>query len=213
MFTFSRYIFDPTTKALEETWGLVGDSMLAFNVASIWLSNRWLFTELQPALYITRLRMPVFDVHIAMEVAWYISLLPYTKDRMMFVHHLLSAFMGMFGFYYNVTYIGFLLISIMIWSNIPLSLSKILHEQRHKYTKPMFILFAFTFFITRIVIFPFVYIPIVLFDVREEWLNDGLVGLYYGLNMGLFVLAGMQFIWFVKIIRLVMKPYKENRII
>lgn len=201
-FSYGRYLFNPTTKALEATWDLVGDSLLAFNVVRVWLSHRWLFAGLHHSLFITHARFPEFDMHIAMEVAWYLSLLPYTKDRATFVHHLLSAVMGVYGFYNNITYIGFLLLSLMIWSNIPLAIAKILHEQKSRYADLSMMVFAIAFFITRIIVFPFYYIPIVLYSVRETWLDAGLTNIYYSMNAGLLILAMMQFIWFRKIVRI-----------
>lgn len=202
IFSLSRHYFDPTSKALEAAWDLVGDSLLAFNVARIWLSNTWLFSGINSALIITQPRIYEFDLHIVMVVSWYLSLLPYTQDTTTFIHHLLSAIMGYYGYYNNVTYLGFLLLSLMIWSNLPLAVSKLLYETRSKHAVIVFDIFAVVFFITRVVVFPLHYMPIVLYVARDALLD---AGVYHSLVCGLFVLVLMQFLWFPKILRLCLK--------
>jgi hypothetical protein len=162
---------------------LLGDTILACNIIRTFYYNPELLHN-----YNQVSRIPAIDFHIMLEMGWYISLLPFTKNKDIFYHHILSIILGIYGYYHNITYLGFTLLSIMIWSNLFLGIMRITHYKISGYC------FAMVFFIFRIIIFPFWFMPKIVYLQTENMI------LYYTMNSGLSMLMLMQFFWFGKIL-------------
>lgn len=200
-FSLTRLLLNPKTKAHVATYELFGELVIAANVVRTISNNPWYVTSIRENLFAPAERHAGFDFHCLLETAWYISLLPHCDSTGMFVHHALSAAMALYGLHMNVSYLGFMVLSIMVWSNLFLAASRILHYNGSPHAKHAFALFALVYFAMRIVVFPFLYMPLMLFRVWPVWEAAGLQQTCYIMNGGLLVITGMQFWWFGRILK------------
>ena len=211
IFFYSTYTLLPYSQTFKE---FLGDSLIACNVLRPLYYNPILLnnTSNNTSLYVQNERNPALDFHVALELSWYIAILPYTKEKSMYIHHTLTILLLSIGYYYNITYVTFLLLGTIIWSNVCLHVAKITHKNNHKLKDKVFLLFTILFFITRIIIFPFYIAPIITFRLHDNWVTQqNKFVLYYGVNVGMYVLILMQFYWFCKIVRILFQNYKEHK--
>lgn len=201
-FSLTRLVLRPSTKAQVATYELFGDALIAGNVLRTIYENPWFLQHVREDMFVQHERHAGFDFHCLLETAWYISLLPHCPDMGTFVHHALSAVMAIYGLNMNVSYLGFMVLAIMIWSNLFLAASRILYYNNNPMSKHMFRAFAVVYFAMRIAVFPFWYMPLMLFKVWPVWMSAGMSQTCYVMNGGLLVITGMQFVWFWRILRL-----------
>lgn len=142
-FSLTRLFLSPKTKAHVATYELFGCLFIAANAVRTISSNPWV-------LAIRDERHAGFDFHCVLETAWYISLLPHCDSMAMFAHHALSATLALYGLYMKVTYLGFMALSIMVWSSLLLAASRMLHHSGSRLAKPSFAVY----FVTRIAVLP-----------------------------------------------------------
>ena len=217
-FTFMHLALLPYPHYVTE---LIGDIIIATNVVLTFYTNQNLLLLLLSSSSQNRMelciqrgsRYQALDFHILMEIAWYMASTPYhlfvKHDRIMALHHIIVVCISSIAFYYNVTYLTFIILSSIIWSNIFLGISKAtlrLLKQRNCYyhrllTNAAFTCFAISFFVFRIVFLPFYITPLILFDIRKYWVYERGVGTLYWLVVSCFLtIIAMQFLWMWRII-------------
>ena len=182
---------------------LIGDIFLAGNVIKIFAQYPNLLRDKHVLCIQREDRFPALDFHILMEMAWYMASLPYTRDPLMILHHVVTASVMAIAYYYNVTYITFMVLASIIWSNILLGLSKMARKNNWVIKTPIFVMFTISFFVFRILLLPFYVMPMLVFDVRDYWVIERNIGHVYWLvvsSMG--IIISMQFYWMAKILRL-----------
>lgn len=202
MFSLTRVISKPTTRTEVAIYELFGDSLIAGNVLWTIYRNPWFLHGVREELFVQQERHNDFDFHCLLETAWYISLLPYCQADT-FVHHIISALLAVYGLKQNITYFGFMVFAIMVWSNLFLTSSRILYYNNNPASKHVFTAFAAVYFLMRVIIFPFWFIPLMYFKVYPVWMYAGLVEQCYVINGGMLVIAGIQLVWFRKILQLI----------
>jgi hypothetical protein len=201
-FSLARLFLHPKTKAQIASYEFVGDALIAINVIHTIYKNPWFLQGVREDLFVQHERHHGFDFHCLLETAWYISLLPYCQDMGTLAHHGLSAGMAIYGLNKNTTYLGFMVLGIMVWSNVFLAASRIMHYNNNPLAKHAFRVFAVVYFVMRIGVFPFWYMRMMLFRVWPLWMAAGMQHTCYIMNGGLLIITGMQFVWFRRILRI-----------
>lgn len=197
-----------------QTQALIGNVILAINVIRVAVLKRMGGLALGDGTCMIQggARDTAFDGHIAMEIAWYLAILPYEKTQEMVWHHVLTILTAGVAYAMNVTCFTFLMFTTMIWSNILLASARILHQRENEYAKHVFGMFAVAFFMLRIVVMPvFVYPLLLARPVREYWVHERDVGvLYYASCTGVGLIVGLQFFWLGKIFRMCVRLFTDK---
>uniref|UniRef100_A0A8C6ML49 Ceramide synthase 5 n=1 Tax=Nothobranchius furzeri TaxID=105023 RepID=A0A8C6ML49_NOTFU len=156
-----------------------------------------------------------YNYYVA-ELAFYWSLMvsQFTdvkrKDYiMMFVHHLATILLITFSYTNNMLRAGTLVMCVHDTSDIFLEAAKLANYAKYqRLCDGLFVLFSFSFFLTRLVIFPFWIVYSVLFD---SWEIMGPYRAWWLLNGLLLVLQTLHIIWFYLISRIAVKAIFKGK--
>nr|XP_015823606.2 ceramide synthase 5 [Nothobranchius furzeri]XP_054601972.1 ceramide synthase 5 [Nothobranchius furzeri] len=157
-----------------------------------------------------------YNYYVA-ELAFYWSLMvsQFTdvkrKDYiMMFVHHLATILLITFSYTNNMLRAGTLVMCVHDASDIFLEAAKLANYAKYqRLCDGLFVLFSFSFFLTRLVIFPFWIVYSVLFD---SWEIMGPYRAWWLLNGLLLVLQTLHIIWFYLISRIAVKAIFKGKV-
>jgi hypothetical protein len=190
-------------------WDMAMNVVLLSNIARIACKDPSVLDMSDPTHFVQTERIADIDQHYIFEMAWYTSatlnmfLFPDCSiNALMILHHAASLTLIVLSYSYNLTYFGFVLLSLLIGTNPLLHMSKVLVILKSPLAKPTFMLFALMFFVTRVVLFPTWFMRITLWDLHPYWKNDRFE-LYVASNVFLGVLFALQLVWFQRVIRFV----------
>jgi hypothetical protein len=204
LFSFA-HIAIPLNHTVRE---LIGDVLIACNIVRTFYYNPYLLTDGRNMIVQREMRHSSLDMHMLLELAWYMASFPYLKDNLMVIHHVLTVVIVVVGYVMNVTYFSFLLFSLIIWSNIFFGAAKIAYSRAHWLQRPMAMCFALSFFLFRTVLFPFWLLPMLFVDARDYWVHERRAApMYYSSCIVLSTIALMQYFWLFKIVRFIMRTF------
>ncbi|GFR52967.1 hypothetical protein Agub_g15615 [Astrephomene gubernaculifera] len=162
------------------------------------------------------LRAPAVTLYHTVELGWYLHYL--AKHRLgmgmqdnlaMHLHHGSTLTLLFISFTFNLHRIGVLVLFVLNLSNPFLHVAKVAHYTGARSDKLTFLLFAVTFFVSRILVFPAVVLKASLLDsVRANpafLAADQHLPVYAIANLLLLALMVMQVQWFRGIVRLLAK--------
>lgn len=123
------------------------------------------------------------------------------------VHHVVSVALLLLAYYSRFSHFAILIFAIMGCSTPLLSLSKYYNalENRHRAAILTFASFAVTFFVTRVVLFPLVFMRITLIDAVHYIPKH----LYYASNSIIIAIYIIQLVWFKTIIQIIRHKLKK----
>ncbi|XP_041859257.1 ceramide synthase 5-like [Melanotaenia boesemani] len=151
------------------------------------------------------------------ELAFYLSLMlsQFTDIKrkdfiIMLVHHLATILLITFSYGNNMLRAGTLVMCVHDASDIFLEAAKLANYAKYqKLCDSMFVVFSISFFLTRLVIFPFWIVYSVLF---ESWEIIGPYRAWWLLNGLLLVLQTLHIIWFYLITRIAIKAIFKGKV-
>ncbi|KAM9831006.1 ceramide synthase 5-like [Syngnathus typhle] len=155
--------------------------------------------------------------HYVAELAFYCSLMfsQFTDIKrkdffIMLVHHLATIFLITFSYAINMLRAGTLVMCVHDASDIFLEAAKLANYAKYqRLCDGLFVVFSISFFIARLVIFPFWIINSVLF---ESWEMAGPYQAWWVLNGLLLVLQTLHVIWFYLIARIAIKAIFKGKV-
>lgn len=205
----------------QHIWDFIVNIGLIGNIARIVYHDPSVLDMADPSHIVQdrHLRIVDLDNHLLLEMAWYssdICIMMIFKEASagfslsMLYHHLASIALMILAYNLNLTYYGFTLLALLIISNPFLHVAKALHITGNTVAANYaFVMFACTFFTSRIVVFPCWFMRITLWDSYRFYCDHHL-HIYMTANALLLALMGFQLLWFRKIIRIVWKAVKYN---
>ncbi|XP_041801511.1 ceramide synthase 5-like [Chelmon rostratus] len=133
------------------------------------------------------------------------------KDFMiMLVHHLVTIMLITFSYANNMLRAGTLVMCVHDASDIFLEAAKLANYAKYqRLCDGLFVVFSISFFITRLVIYPFWIVNSVLF---ESWEIVGPYQAWWLLNGLLLVLQALHIIWFYLIARIAIKAIFKGKV-
>ncbi|KAM8830063.1 ceramide synthase 5-like isoform 1-T1 [Synchiropus picturatus] len=157
-----------------------------------------------------------YNYYIA-ELAFYWSLMisQFTDIRrkdfvIMLVHHLATIFLITFSYANNMLRAGTLVMCVHDASDIFLEAAKLANYAKYqKVCDGLFVVFSFSFFVCRLIIYPFWIVYSVLF---ESWEIVGPYQAWWLLNGLLLVLQVLHIIWFYLILRIAIKAIFKGKV-
>ncbi|XP_029011739.1 ceramide synthase 5-like [Betta splendens] len=155
--------------------------------------------------------------HYVAELAFYWSLMfsQFTDIRrkdftIMLVHHLAAIVLITFSYANNMLRAGTMVMCLHDASDIFLEAAKLANYAKYqRLCDGLFVVFSISFFLTRLVIFPFWIVSSVLF---ESWEIIGPYRAWWLLNGLLLVLQTLHIIWFYLITRIAVKAIFKGKV-
>lgn len=149
-------------------------------------------------------------------MAWYIYmtissyLAPFKDfDRSMFFHHIISLALMVISYLGSSSQYGFVTLFTMSVSNPLMHLSKLLHHMDYKRAKKVaFAAFTLVFCGFRLVCFPILVFPHSMYHSLAYFKAHNHLSVYISCNMMLLALYALQWVWFVKIVRILVSSRK-----
>ncbi|GLC54913.1 Ceramide synthase 5 [Pleodorina starrii] len=145
------------------------------------------------------------------EAAWYLHLLAKhhlgvgLKDNtLMVAHHVASMSLLVLSYCFSLHRPGVLLLALLNSSTPLLHLSKTAHHAGiRRVAVPSFAAFAAVYFVSRVLLFPIIFLPLGLVQPLTDIprVLDHLLATYLLINALLWSLVGMQWVWFGAVIR------------
>ncbi|XP_077457407.1 ceramide synthase 5-like [Stigmatopora argus] len=188
-----------------------------YAVRHLWVSPWTWNTRLCWDNYPFQHQSPQQFYHYVAELAFYWSLMfsqfidVKRKDFfIMLVHHLATIVLITFSYANNMLRAGTLVMCVHDASDIFLEAAKLSNYAKYqRLCDGLFVMFSISFFIARLVIFPFWIIHSVLI---ESWEISGPYQAWWLLNGLLFVLQTLHIIWFYLIARIAIKAIFKGKV-
>ncbi len=211
-------------KLLEEAWVLLGNIAMLI-IAGFIMARRnagcW-FGNIEPCLvgWPNHAVDAAVTIYYSLELAWYAHLLlkPVFKyglpdGRDMMIHHCASIALLIASCGLNLTRMGVVVLTLFGISNPTLHAAKITNQLHlGKFRAPAFSFFALTFFITRVLMVPFVVLLPALVHSRH-WIDYAVEDFhrsYTVLNLLLWALYAMQLVWMWAILRVLRQAAEKG---
>ena len=201
-----------------------GSAFVAFRIARLVSFASAAAMIADPSSYIgMATRVPEFDDHLRLEVAWYLATgiamfvcrRDHHGDRMslsMLLHHAVAIVLLQMSLTHNLSRLGMAMLPFLAVSNPLLHLAKALRAaEMTRLSRVAFVAFAAVFAASRVVAFPAVYIRIVATNGAIHWLPER-AGMYRAILGLCGVLYALQVFWFRRIAALMLAfvPKKKN---
>lgn len=216
---------DTQTKFCETSWRFVFyTAVFTYGIASLWKSS-WFWDHYQCWIGYPHQGLDRSSyIYYILEASFYLSLLfSVMKDvrrkdfTAQMIHHIATITLILFSYVANYIRIGTLVMAIHDVSDVFLEGAKCLHYLNYKNTAELiFVVFAITFIVSRIIIFPF---WILHTSAIKSWEVVGPFQSCYLFNALLFVIQCLHLYWASIIMKMAMKmlfpkkgePIKDDR--
>jgi hypothetical protein len=192
----------------------VGSLFIAYRISRLVSFSTAAAMIADPSSYSTNIRVPEFDAHMRIEVAWYlatgIAMFVCGRDVgdrtqtsvSMLLHHAVAIALLQLSLAHNLTRLGMAMLPFLAASNPLLHLAKAFRAvEMRRASRVAFAAFAVVFTAGRIVAFPAVYIRIVATNGAIHWLPER-ASMYYAILGLCGVLYALQVFWFRRIVAL-----------
>ncbi|KAK2851560.1 hypothetical protein Q5P01_007836 [Channa striata] len=206
------------TKFCESMWRLTFYlGMFIYAIRQLWVSPWMWDTRLCWDNYPFQPLIPGQYNYYVVELAFYWSLMfsQFTDIKrkdfiIMLVHHLVAIILLTFSYGNNMLRAGTLVMCVHDASDIFLEAAKLANYAKfQRLCDGLFVVFSISFFLTRLVIFPFWIVYSVLF---ESWEIIGPYRAWWLLNGLLLVLQTLHIIWFYLIARIAIKAIFKGKV-
>lgn len=210
-------------KIMEEFWVLSGNIVMLAMATYVMLRKNggcW-FGDVSPCLDGWPNHAPdtAVLVYYSFEFAWYMHLLLKTtigygegdgKDMKM--HHVASILLLVLSKAFNLTRGGVLVLTLFGISNPALHAAKLCNHLVPSIRIPAFVLFALTFFVTRVVLVPLIILKLSWFDSKTliPYAVEDFYPAYILFNVLLSILYAMQIQWMIAILRVLKKSATDG---
>ena len=186
-----------------------GSACIAVRIARLVSFTAAMAMIADPISYNLSIRVPEFDAHLHLEIAWYLAtgivMFVCRRDggeRMsasLLLHHVVAIALLQLSLAHNLTRLGMAMLPFLAASNPLLHLAKAFRAiEMTRASRVAFVAFAAVFTAGRIVAFPAVYIRIVATNGAIHWLPER-ASMYYAILGLCGALYALQVFWFRRI--------------